>query len=173
MPLFLSVSSQSPHCHSDQSPYSLKSTPILLHTHAGLHPVHFVLYFHFECRMLLGGLCARPFPPYFAQYLHPVGFFFFSLLSSRPLFLQLWALRDVGFFSSRGGVGVILKWVRRGSGDCVVFLFIFVYAIPFSVLGPRCPWLWRLFCSPRHCPTGIVVTMADVAPTAGAWSSPD
>ena len=55
--------------------------------------------------MLFGGPCARPLPPYFVQYLHPIGFFFFSLLSSRPLFVQLWALRDVVLFRRVGGGG--------------------------------------------------------------------
>ena len=85
--------------------YSLKYTPIFLHTHSGCHPVHFLFYLHFERGMLLGGPCARPFPPYFAQYLQPVGFFFFSLLSSCPIFVRMWDLRDVVHFCCIRGDG--------------------------------------------------------------------
>ena len=52
--------------------------------------------------MLFGGLYARPFPPYLVQYLQPVGFFFLSLFSSRPLIVRLRALRDVVLFRLRG-----------------------------------------------------------------------
>ena len=53
--------------------------------------------------MLFGGPCTRPFPLYFMQYLHPVGLFFFSLLSFHPLFVRIWALRGVVRFIQTGG----------------------------------------------------------------------
>ena len=90
--------------------------------------------------MLFGRPCARPFPPYFVQYLHPVGFFFFSLILYRPLLVRLLSLQDVVLFCLRedGGV-VIATWTGRGSGDCIAFLLHLVYAVPFVVLVPRCP----------------------------------
>ena len=83
------------HRHLDRWLYSLKSTPIFLHTQSGLHPLHFLLYLHFECRMLLDGPFARPFLPYFLRYLYPLGLFFFSFVLSRALFVRLWDLRNV------------------------------------------------------------------------------
>ena len=71
------------------------------------------------------------------------------------------------------GVTVIVTWTGMGSGDCVVFIFLFVYAVLSLVLGPRCPWSCRRLCSPRCCPTGIVVLMVAVVPVVGASSSPD
>ena len=55
--------------------------------------------------MLFGGPWARPFPPYFVQYLHPVGFLFFYLFLHRPLLVWMWALRDVVLFLREGGYG--------------------------------------------------------------------
>ena len=88
--------------------------------------------------MLFGGLWARPFPPYFVQYLHPVVFLFFSLFSSRPLLVRLRALRDVVLFSLGGRGMVIGMWTGRGIGDCVAFLFPFVLAVLFLVRARQC-----------------------------------
>ena len=80
--------------------------------------------------MLFGGQCARPFPPYFVQYLHPVGSFFFSLLSSLLLLVQLWALRDVVRFLQTGGDGDrYLKGERR------LCLLNFSFCLHRSLLG--------------------------------------
>ena len=67
---------------------------------------------------------------------------------------------------------VIATWKGRGSGDCALFICLFVYAILFWVLVPRCSWLWRRLFSPRSCPTGIVVLIS-LVPIVGASSSPD
>ena len=91
---------------------------------------------------MFGGPWARQFLPYFVQYLHPVGFFLFSLFSSRPLLVQLCALWDVVLFFS-GVWGVVIATLT-GGGDCVAFLFIFVCDVPFLVLGIRCMWSWRI-----------------------------
>ena len=122
--------------------------------------------------MLFGGPWERPFPPYFVQYLHPVGFFFFSLFLSRPLLVRMCALRDVVFFVLVGVV-VIATWTGRGSGDCVAFLFLFVCAGPVVVLGLRCPWSWRRLRFPRRSPTGSLEAQSVSAKTVAAWSSPD
>ena len=113
MSLYTAVSSQSPHRHSEHSSYSLNLTLILFQTHYGFHPVHFLLSLRFECGMLFGGPWARPLPPYLVQYLQPVGFFFWSLVSSRPLLLRLQALRDGFIFLIGGGGG---DWDVDGEG---------------------------------------------------------
>ena len=119
--------------------------------------------------MLFGGPWARPSPPYFVQYLHPIGFFFFSLFSSHPLLMWLCALRDVLLFLLGGGV--IGTWTGRGNGECITFLFLFVCVIPFVVLGLLCTWLWWRVRSPHCSPTGIVGGSAVAVPTVAAWLS--
>ena len=64
-------------------------------------------------------------PPYLAQYLQFVGFFFFSL-SSRPLLVRLRALHDVVLFRLGGGVCVcvvIVTGIGRGISDSFYFCF--------------------------------------------------
>ena len=85
--------------------------------------------------MFLGGPCAKPFPPYLAQYLHPVGFLFFSLLSSCPLFVRMWSLRDVVRFCRVGGDG---NRDIDGEGDrrlCRLY-FYFCLRPPLLCAGP-------------------------------------
>ena len=76
------------------------------------------------------------------------------------------------FFVEWGGTA-IATWTERGSGECIIFIFLFVYAVPFSVLVSRCRWPWWRLHSPRFYMTGIGMTLAAVVPTVGAWSSPD
>ena len=70
------------------------------------------------------------------------------------------------------GVTVIAAWTGKESIKCAVFIFIFVYATLFSMLGPHFPWLWRRLRSPCRCLTGTLV-MVDVAQIVGASSSHD
>ena len=123
--------------------------------------------------MLFGAPWDRPFPPYLVKYLQPVVFFFFSLFSSCPLLVRLHALRDVVLFRLRGGGMVIGTGTGRGSGDCVDFLFLYVFVVPFVVRGLICLRLWRRVRFPRRSLIGIMGA-PDVAATAiVAWSSPD
>ena len=74
-----------------------------------------------------------------------------------------------GYFSSWGGEGAVIAMrTGRGSGDCVAFIFLFVYAIPFVVLGPRCTWSWHCVHYSCRYLTGSVVPLDAVALTAVA-----
>ena len=85
--------------------------------------------------MLLGGPCARPFLPYSVQHLHPEGLFFFSLLSSRPLSVRLWALRDVVRFLRTRGDGD--RGVEgEGQRQLCLSYFSFCLRLPLMGAGP-------------------------------------
>ena len=112
------------------------------------------------------------FPPYFAQYLYPVGFSSFLFFHPAPYSCGCGTCMMWSFFLELGGT-VITTWTGRESDDCVVFRFIFVYAVLFLVLGPRRPWSWQRLSSPSCCPTSTVVLMISVAPNVVASSSPD
>ena len=64
--------------------------------------------------MFFGGPWARPFLPYFVQYLQPVRVFFFYLFSSSPLLVRLRALRDLVLFRPGVGGG---DWDVYGEGE--------------------------------------------------------
>ena len=85
--------------------------------------------------MLLGGPCARPFPPHFVQYLQPVGFLFFSLLSPCPLFVRLWDLRYVVRFRRIGGDGD-RDVAGEGERQLCCLYFSFSFRRPLLVAGP-------------------------------------
>ena len=121
--------------------------------------------------MLLGGLCARLFPLYFAQYLHSVGFFFFLCFKPSPYSCGCGICR-MWFFFVEWGETVMETLTWRGNRDCVVFILIFFYTAPFLVLVPRCLWSWWFLCSPCRFLTGITVPLAAVALTVGSWSYP-
>ena len=63
---------------------------------------------------------------------------------------------------------VIATWTGRESGDCVAFLFLFVCAVSFVVLGLCCLWSWQRLRSPSCSPTGSVEAQAVAIPTVAA-----
>ena len=81
------------------------------HTHFGRQPVHFLLKFHLECGMLLGGPCANPLPLYFLLRLQLV-----RLRST--LSLEFLAFESLAFARVLRGL-VVRREPRRllGSGE--------------------------------------------------------
>ena len=169
---YLSMSHQNPHtvirrnCHTLWSLYQFSCTPTLAST---LSTSCCIWIFNAGCfcvvRVLVCFLCIlrnifslwdfSSFP-----YCHP------ALYLCGCGTCGMWSI----FFVL--GVTVIAIWTGRESGNCVIFIFIFVYAVLFLVLGLCCPWSWRSLRSPRFCLTGTAVLVA-VVPIVGTSSSPD
>ena len=72
------------------------------------------------------------------------------------------------FFVAGGGGGGDRSVDVEGGRRLCRLSFFFFYAVPFVVLSPHCPWLWRRLHSPRRLPTGNVVPMAVIGLTAVA-----
>ena len=85
--------------------------------------------------MFLCSPCASLFPLYFAQYFQPVGFFFFSLLSSCPIFVRMWDLQDVVHFCCIRGDGD-RNMDREGERQLCHIYFYFCLRRPLLGAGP-------------------------------------
>ena len=90
--------------------------------------------------MLLGGPYDIPFLTYFVQYLHPLGFFLFSLLLSHPMFVRLCALHGVALFLQTGGDGN-RDVEEDGERQMCLHSFLFVYDALSWVSDPLYLWL--------------------------------